>query len=68
MFMITGAEITIYNHDGNDISLDLSKVQIAMIIKALGLQYNPDGTMTMYDDKSLETLYTKTFGRYKNTN
>lgn len=63
--MITNAELSIYDINGNDLSIQLSKMQIAMIIKALGLQYNADNTMTMFDDKSLETLYKKTFGRLK---
>ena len=52
---IEGAEINIYRDDGEMLSLDLSATQLQVIIKALGLRFQPD-SYTYFADNSLEEI------------
>lgn len=51
---IDSAEIVIYDTEGNSITFDLNKLQLAMIIKLLGLAVDDDKTMACYSNATLE--------------
>lgn len=67
--MIEGAEITLYLKDGDNLSLDLSPLQLAAIIKLLGLRYDKiNDTWGMFSDESLQKLMDKTINKWQPVN
>lgn len=64
--MIEGAELTVYVDGGENITIDLSPVQLAGIIKLLGIEYNAtDSTVTMFSDDTVKLLIEKGLSRFK---
>lgn len=51
---IDSAEMIIYDSNGNNITFDLNKLQLAMIIKLLGLSIDDQNTMACYSDATLK--------------
>lgn len=55
--MINNAELTIYLNNGEDISFELSPVQLIAIVKLLGIEYNTESSsVNMFSDETLKTL------------
>jgi len=64
--MIDGAELTLYNKNGENISIDLSPTQLKGIIKLLGIQYNSQtSTYTAFSDEGLQKFMDKTINSWK---
>lgn len=61
---LDGAELTVYATDGNQISIDLSPVQLIAICKILGISYN-DGALTSFTDEGVLTIMEKTLNKLK---
>lgn len=51
-----GAEITVYTTDGNTINLDLSKMQLFVAFKILGIDFKPGGVYSCHSDETLQKL------------
>lgn len=49
-----GAEITVYTKGGDTITLDLSKTQLFIVFKILGIDFKPGGLYTCHSDQGLE--------------
>lgn len=62
--MIKGAELILYDEDGNNINIDLSQTQLLAICKILGLKAE-SGNITCFSDDSLKTFMKKTIDRFK---
>ncbi len=55
--MIDNAELTIYLNNGEDISFELSPMQLVAIVKLLGIKYNTvSSSVNMFSDETLKTL------------
>ena len=55
--MINNGELTIYLNNGEDISFELSPVQLIAIVKLLGIEYNTaSSSVIMFSDETLKTL------------
>lgn len=55
--MIDNAELTIYLKNGEDISFELSPMQLVAIVKLLGIEYNTESSsVNMFSDDTLKTL------------
>lgn len=55
--MINNGELTIYLNNGEDISFELSPVQLVAIVKLLGIEYNTvNSSVNMFSDETLKIL------------
>ncbi len=64
--MIDSAELTLYSKDGEQISIDLSPIQLSGIVKLLGINYdNKTDSYTMLSDESLLKFMEKTINKWE---
>lgn len=55
--MINSAELTIYLNNDENISFELSPMQLLIIVKILGIDYNvKNSTVNMFSDETLDYL------------
>lgn len=62
--MIEGAELIVYDENGNNINVDLSQTQLLAVCKILGLKAE-NGILTCFSDKSLKIFMKKTIERFE---
>jgi len=63
--MISGAELTIYSIQGDEVSMSLSGVQLQAVCKMLGLKYDGAANFICYSDDGLKTIMDRTINRLK---
>jgi len=64
--MIEGAELTVYVNNGENITIDLSPVQLAGIVMLLGIEYNTaNSAVTMFSDDTVKLLIQKGLSQFK---
>lgn len=57
--MIEGADLTIYDENGDNFTIGLSNTQLTICLKILGIQLSKDGQgYVMFSDSSLKKLTT----------
>ncbi len=55
--MIRNAELTIYLNNGEDVGFELSAVQLLIIVKLLGIEYDmAKSTVNMFSDETLKSF------------
>ena len=55
--MIDGADLTLYDENGNNFTIGLSNNQLAICLKILGIEMSMDGrSYTMFSDDTLRTF------------
>ncbi len=55
--MISNAELTIYLNNGEDVGFELSAVQLLVIVKLLGIEYDmAKSTVNMFSDETLKSF------------
>ncbi len=55
--MIRNAELTIYLNNGEDVGFELSAVQLLVIVKLLGIEYDmAKSTVNMFSDETLKSF------------
>lgn len=60
-----GAELTVYGSNGEEISIDLSPIQLNAVCRLLGIEYRGDGNISCYSDASVLKIVDATLGRFK---
>lgn len=60
--MIKGAEITIWSELGDNLSFDLTPIQLEAVCKMLGLEFER-GSFTCFSDEGLKMLMGRTIDK-----
>ena len=52
-----GAEMTVYTQSGGQFSLELSQMQVFVVMKLLGISFNRSGSYSCYSDEALKGFF-----------
>lgn len=62
--MIESAELTVYDENGDSLSIDLSPVQLTAVCKILGLSME-NGELMCFSNESIIKIMAKTIDRWE---